>query len=175
MTNELDTEEVSIDSITQKDDGYYEGKLKRIFYGHEPEAVWQMLTKPDKIPLWLAPGTIELKKGGQVKIAFEDSGITIDSEVIIFEPHKVLSYSWSSGDEPNRPLRFELTKIDEGTELTLRVGVPKDEDPVKSCAGFEGHLEMLATALEGVPTPFPFELYLKAREAYQKLMESKNK
>lgn len=171
MTDEPNLEEINIGTITQQNDGYYEGRLKRIFYDHEPEAVWQMLTAPDKIPLWLAPGIIELKEGGEVKIAFEDSGIAIDSKVTIFEPDKVLSYSWSSGDEPNRPLRFELTKVDEGTELTLSVAVPKDEDPVKSCAGFEGHLEMLAAALEGVPIPFPFELYLKAREAYQKLME----
>ena len=44
--------------------------------------------------------------------------------------------------------------------------VPAGEDPAKACAGFEGHLEMLAAALEGVPIRFPFDLYKSARAAY---------
>ena len=40
------------------------------------------------------------------------------------------------------------------------------EDVAKACAGFEGHLEMLATALEGVPTRFPFDLFVQTRKAY---------
>jgi len=36
----------------------------------------------------------------------------------------------------------------------------------KACAGFEGHLEMLATALEGVSTRFPFDLFVQTRKSY---------
>ena len=38
----------------------------------------------------------------------------------------------------------------------------------KACAGFEGHLVMLAAALEGVPIKFPFDLFMQARAAYSK-------
>ena len=54
----------------------------------------------------------------------------------------------------------------EGTRLELQVRLPAGEDAAKACAGFEGHLEMLAAALEGVPIKFPFDLFLKARAGY---------
>jgi hypothetical protein len=82
----------------------------------------------------------------------------------------LLTYSWSSGDEPERLLRWELDTADEGTALTLTVRLPAGEDIAKACAGFEAHLDMLAAALEGVPTRFPFERYLAARHAYQELL-----
>ena len=53
-----------------------------------------------------------------------------------------------------------------GTRLELFVEIPAGEDVAKACAGFEGHLEMLATALEGVPTRVPFDLFVQTRKAY---------
>lgn len=153
-------------SIRRLDGGGFEGRLERTFAGHDRDAVWKMLTDPASLPQWLAPGTIELRKGGRAHIDFHDSGIVIDSEVLAFDPPDVLAYSWSSGSEPARPLRWELTEVDGGTRLVLTVGTPAGEDPAKACAGFEGHLEMLAAALEGVPIKFPFDLFLKARAGY---------
>ena len=60
----------------------------------------------------------------------------------------------------------------EGTHLTLTVGIPAGEDAAKACAGFEGHLEMLAAALEGVPIKFPFDVFLAARKAYGQQLEA---
>jgi hypothetical protein len=50
------------------------------------------------------------------------------------------------------------------------VQLPEGEDIAKACAGFEAHLDMLAAALEGVPIRFPFDRYIAARHAYQKVM-----
>ena len=125
-----------------------------------------MLTDPTSLPQWIASGTIESRKGGKAHLDFQDSGIVIDSEVIEFDPPQALAYSWSSGNQPLRPLRWELEDTGKGTQLTLTVGIPAGEDPAKACAGFEGHLEMLAAALEGVPIKFPFDLFLQARAAY---------
>ena len=143
----------------------YEGRLERVF-GHDAEKVWAMLVEPAAMAQWLAPGVIERRQGGAVRIDFADSGIVIDSTVTAFEPRRLLEYSWSSGGQPQRPLRWELHPCDGGTRLELGVRVPKDEDPAKACAGFEGHLEMLAAALEGMPIRFPFDLFVQARNAY---------
>ena len=78
----------------------------------------------------------------------------------------MLEYSWSSGEQPQRPLRWELHPRGGGTRLELFVEIPAGEDVAKACAGFEGHLEMLATALEGVPTRFPFDLFVQTRKSY---------
>jgi uncharacterized protein YndB with AHSA1/START domain len=146
-----------------------EGLLQRRFE-HPRDAVWQMLVEPEKFAQWRAPGTLEPRTGGAVRIDFHDSGTVIDSTLTAFEPPHLLAYSWSSGAEPARPLRWELADANGATHLTLRVGVPADEDAAKACAGFEGHLEMLAVALEGVPIRFPFDTFLAAREGYRRLL-----
>ncbi|WP_368639661.1 SRPBCC family protein [Castellaniella ginsengisoli] len=156
-------------TIQRRDRGF-EGRLERC-YAQDPAAVWAMLTEPRYLAQWLAPGTIELRRGGAVRIDFVDSGIVIDSTVMALEPQRILEYSWSSGQQPERPIRWELAAQAGGTRLTLSVRLPADEDVAKACAGFEGHLAMLAAALEGVPVRFPLELYLRARQHYQALLD----
>lgn len=151
-------------------DNNFEGRLQRVI-NHAPDQVWQMLTDPQKMAQWLAPGRIEQCQGGAVRIDFADSGTLIESTVQAFETGRLLEYSWSSGTEPDRPLRWALIPVEQGTCLDLTVQVPVDEDIAKACAGFDGHLNMLLAALEGVPIRFPFELFLQARKAYQAQVE----
>ena len=159
---------LQLGTITAQGEGH-QGRLARSFE-HPPADVWTMLTEPAAMAQWLSSGTIEQRLGGKVLIDFVDSGIVIDSTVTAFEAGRLLQYSWSSGKEPQRPLRWELSPTAGGTQLVLTVGVPAGEDAAKACAGFEGHLQMLAAALEGVPIKFPFETYLQARAGYQALL-----
>ncbi|WHZ12132.1 MAG: Ligand-binding SRPBCC domain protein family [Burkholderiaceae bacterium] len=149
--------------------GGVEGSLERLIE-HDREAVWHMLTEPRGLAQWLAPGSIELRTGGAVRIDFVDSGTVIESTVLEFDPPRLLEYSWSSGKEPQRPLRWELNAVADGTKLVLTVRLPVGEDAAKACAGFEGHLEMLVAALEGVPIKFPVDLFLEARRGYQEML-----
>jgi uncharacterized protein YndB with AHSA1/START domain len=166
----MDDEDFHPGMIQRLDTGF-EGRLER-HYPHDPAAVWAMLTEPQHLPKWLAPGTIELRQGGAVRIDFADSGVVIDSTVSAMTPLRTLEYSWSSGQQPKRPLRWDLHPESDGTRLTLTVRLPAGEDAAKACAGFEGHLAMLAAALEDVPVRFPLELYLQARKHYQALLDA---
>lgn len=148
-----------------RDGDHFEGQLQRDF-GHPPAALWAMLTESAQMAQWLAPGRLELRAGGAVRIDFGDSGIVIDSRLTAYAPEQLLEYSWSSGAQPQRPLRWALRAVEGGTRLQLDVRVPADEDAAKACAGFAAHLEMLAAALEGVTVKFPFDLYQQARKAY---------
>lgn len=148
-----------------------EGQLGRTL-GHDRATVWKMLTESASLAQWLAPGQIEPRAGGAVKIDFADSGTVIDSTVLAWEPERVLSWSWSHGDEAARPLCFALSDVAEGTRLDLNVQIPAGEDAAKACAGFEGHLEMLAAALEGVSIKFPFDVFLSARKAYTEQLQA---
>ncbi|MCD6664097.1 MAG: SRPBCC family protein [Comamonas sp.] len=159
---------LQLGTITTHGDGH-QGRLTRTFE-HPPAKVWGMLTEPASMAQWLSSGNIEQRPGGHVRIDFVDSGIVIDSRVTAFEAGSLLEYSWSSGKEPQRPLRWALAPVAGGTQLTLTLGVPAGEDAAKACAGFEGHLEMLAAALEGVPIKFPFETYMKARQGYKEML-----
>jgi uncharacterized protein YndB with AHSA1/START domain len=135
--------------------------------GNAPDEVWAALTEPARFVYWLAPGEIDPRPGGAVKLAFEDSGLVIDSRVSAFEPMRVLEYSWSGPGEPERPVRFELAPAAAGTGLELTVSVPPGEDVGRAAAGWAAHLEMLTAALAGAPIKFPFEVYKAAREAYR--------
>ena len=151
----------------EKTGSYYRATLKRML-DHDKESVWSMLTDSGHFKDWLAPGEIELCKGGVAKLNFSD--IVIDSIVSECEPPSLLEYSWSSGDEPRRQVRWQLDTIDSGTRLTLVLGLPEDEDVARSCAGWEAHLMMMHAAIEGVPIKFPFERFMATREAYNKLI-----
>lgn len=146
--------------------GCFEGRLQRLIE-HDQQKVWVMLTAPERIAEWMAPGTIELRQGGAVKINFADSGTIIDSTVTAFEAPRLIEYSWSSPGQPDRPVRWETEAASGGTRLTLTVRVPDTEDIARTCAGWEAHLMMLLAAIEGVPIKFPFERFKNTREAYK--------
>jgi uncharacterized protein YndB with AHSA1/START domain len=139
----------------------------RLTFDNHLEEVWAALTEPAWLARWLAPGEIELRLGGVVRLDFADSGGAIDSRVSAIEPMRLLEYSWSTPGEPLRPLRWELEPIGPTTRLALRLTVPANEDAGRAAAGWAAHLEMLQTALVGVPTKFPFELFRVTRDAYR--------
>ncbi len=149
----------------------YEARLERVL-DHDQTTVWAMLTDPARMIDWLAPGEIELRKGGRAKLNFVDSGIVIDSIVSEFDEPRLLEYSWSSPGEPLRPVRWELEAAPGGTRLILKLQTPDDEDIARSCAGWEAHLMMLLAAIEGVPIKFPFERFQSTREEYGSMIGS---
>lgn len=153
----------------ERGNGCYKVRLER-FLAHDQSQVWAMLTDPDRMVEWLAPGRIEQRKGGAAKLNFTDSGIVIDSAVSEFEPPSLLEYSWSSPGEPKRPVRWEIAPDVGGTRLTLTLQIPEDEDIARSCAGWEAHLMMLLAAIEGVPIKFPFERFQVTRAAYKEIL-----
>jgi uncharacterized protein YndB with AHSA1/START domain len=134
---------------------------------HAQETVWGALTVPARLAEWLAPGDIDPRPGGSVRLNFPDSGIVIDSAVSEIAPPLVLQYSWSRAGEPERPLRFELEPAGAATRLAVSLSVPADEDAGRTAAGWAAHLEMLAAALAGAPIKFPFEVFKAAREDYR--------
>jgi uncharacterized protein YndB with AHSA1/START domain len=131
------------------------------------DEVWDALTVSARIVDWLAPGNIDPRPGGAVKLNFVDSGIVIDSKVSDISPMRVLEYSWSGPGEPERPIRFELEPVGAATGLVMSLSVPAEEDAGRSAAGWAAHLEMLAAALAGASIKFPFEVFKAAREDYR--------
>jgi uncharacterized protein YndB with AHSA1/START domain len=126
-----------------------------------------MLTDPAKLPEWLAPGHIEPRVGGAARLDFAESGTVIDSQVSAYEEGARVEYSWSAPGEPERPVRWDVTPERTGTRLDLTLTIPAGEDPGRACAGWEAHLEMLRSALQGTPIKFPLETFKAAREAYR--------
>jgi len=149
--------------------GCFEARLER-FLEHDQNAVWTMLTDPARLPEWLAPGELSMRKGGPAKLNFPESGTVIDSSVSAIDPPRLIEYSWSGPGEPERPVRWETAPHDGGTRLVLTLRIPQTEDVARSCAGWEAHLQMLLAAIEGVPIKFPFDRFKATREAYKALV-----
>src|SRR5215469_15325967 len=77
--------------------------------GQPPATVWRMLVDPEKLAQWVAPGRIEPRVGGKVRLDFADSGAVIDSAVTAFEDGRLVEFSWSAPGETVRPVRFEIS------------------------------------------------------------------
>ena len=142
--------------------------LKREF-AHDSDRVWAMLTEPDCLANWLAPGTIDLRPGGEVRLDFGMSGTPIDSRISALRKGRLLQYSWSAGNDPERPIRWELEPLAGGTRLVLTLLLPDDERLALSCAGWDAHLEMLTASLEGINIHFPADRFREARAAFTEL------
>ncbi|WP_293362543.1 SRPBCC family protein [Phenylobacterium sp.] len=160
------SDEEHVKAAFSRVDGQVQALMRRRF-DHLTVSVWSMLTDAARLPLWLAPGAIEPRLGGAVRLDFADSGTIVDSTVTAYAPGRLLEYSWSGPGEPTRPVRWQLAPDGDGTVLTLTLRVPEGEDAGRACAGWEAHLEMLEAALEGVPIKFPFETFKAWRDAYR--------
>jgi uncharacterized protein YndB with AHSA1/START domain len=137
-------------------------------YEDPPAEVWVALSDPSVRVNWLAAGDIELRRGGRARLDFVDSGLVIDSEVTAFEAGRLLEFSWGTPKDAPRPVRFEIAAApDGGSDLTVTLGMPGDDDVGRSCAGWSAHLEMLAATLAGAPIKFPFERFKAARDIYR--------
>ncbi len=145
-----------------------ESEFQALYYlDHSVDTVWEALTDPNWLVQWLAPGFIDAEVGGRVCIDFMDSGTTIESVVRKIEPKSLLEYSWSSGSEPIRPLRWQLSPLEKGTRLELTLRIPAQEDIAKAAAGWDAHLQMMLAALLGVPIRFPLDHFLKSRREFR--------
>ena len=150
----------------ERADGRITARFGLTLENHVDE-VWAALTDPAKLVDWLAPGEIDARPGGAVKLNFVDSGIVIDSTISDIDPFRVLEFSWSGPGEPLRPVRFALEPVGSCAGLVLTLSVPEGEEAGRAAAGWAAHLEMLAAALAGVPIKFPFEVFKAARDEYR--------
>ncbi|KAA1175908.1 ATPase [Marinobacter salinexigens] len=141
--------------------------------GHAPEQVWQMLTDSVYLGQWLAPGSLEPREGGRVQVDFGNSGTPIDCLIQAWQPNRLLAYSWSAGDTPERPLTWELIPRGQGTLLTLTLSLPLDGLVAISCAGWDSHLEMLMAALEGISISFPAARFRQARSVFERMVQER--
>jgi len=105
----MSADEEFIDGRIRLEAGRVLVRLERVLE-HSPEAVWNMLTDSVHLASWLAAGSLDAREGGRVQLDFGNSGMPIDCTITACRPHRLLSFSWSSGDAPERPLTWELLR-----------------------------------------------------------------
>lgn len=136
--------------------------------------VWQALTTEARLPDWLAPGSIEPRLGGAVRIDFPNSGQSISCQVTAWNPGCRLEYSWSDDVRLKRPVLWDLLSCEEGVAVSLTLGIPANEDAARALAGWAAHMEMLAAVLAGASVRFPLQRFAENRRAFALALESLN-
>lgn len=69
------------------------------------ERVWDYLTNPERLPEWFHAGSVASKVGGNVGFA-----MGVEGRVTVYEPPRVLEYTWNETDAPCGPIRGALVR-----------------------------------------------------------------
>jgi uncharacterized protein YndB with AHSA1/START domain len=110
-------------------------------YPHPPEIVWEYLTKPELMELWLMKNDFQPLVGHDFQFRTNPiPGLDFDGvvycSVLEIVPFEKLSYSWQSGPGEGRitlesVVVWNLVRTDNGTELLLEhsgFGKPENLD-----------------------------------------------
>jgi uncharacterized protein YndB with AHSA1/START domain len=120
------------------------------WYAAPAAEVWSALTDPERMARWLgAEVSIEARAGGAVALRWA-GGEEMDGVITVLEPGRVLEYTWREGAQGvESVVRFELRPEGPGTLLMLEHTGVRAEQAAGLGAGWHGHLDALAAALQG--------------------------
>ena len=127
-------------------------------YPHPIDKVWDAITNPERLAAWLGDAELELELGGAVKVTWlntdeHGNAAVYNGRVTRFEPPRVLEWD---GDIHGRLLWELRPDGDDATVLELTNWTPAPDDfRTKVAAGWDIHLDHLATALDGGAIDWP--------------------
>jgi uncharacterized protein YndB with AHSA1/START domain len=109
--------------------------------------LWDVLTSPERLARWLAPGTIG-GPDGPVRLDFGEGGI-VTGRVLRWEPPSLLEFEWRFAGETESVVRFELSPTGTGTRLVLDHRALAEGHATGYSAGWHAYLASLSDYLEG--------------------------
>src|SRR6201996_5650417 len=119
-----------------------QGEIKQTWvFSRGVQEVWDYLTKPELLELWLAKMDFHPAVGHRFQLDGKD-GCLIECEVVEVQPLKKLSYSWrTTSKKDDRPFDslvvWTLVPHTDGTELRLvHSGFVANEDHMAHTAGW---------------------------------------
>lgn len=131
----------------QPDDEHYAVQVEH-FYPVPTETVWAALTDPGQLRGWIGEltGTIAAQSRFSLRLV-DDPPETVQCQVQVFQPPRVLEFSWTPANEKSSALRFELRPVPGGTRFLLSHRVPSATTAAEYGAGWHTYLEQLAAYL----------------------------
>jgi uncharacterized protein YndB with AHSA1/START domain len=116
-----------------------------------PEKIWRALTQPHLIADWLMTNDFAPLVGHRFNLRRSprpDVNIVVDCQVLVIEPNKTLSYTWSAFDLES-VVTWTLTPTSTGTHLRMeQSGFRPDQK--QAYAGAKGGWRMFFDKLEEV-------------------------
>jgi len=141
---------MDLGTYTRRADGKLDIRFERT-YPRPVGTVWAALTEPERLADWMGKSSVEPRVGGKF-LTIQDSAAPMTGEVRVWEPPKVLEFSWSNKDAPDSVVRYELTP--DGKTGTRMVFTQKGVLPGRSALMMPGRqslFDRLANVLEGKP------------------------
>jgi uncharacterized protein YndB with AHSA1/START domain len=142
---------------------------------HPIEKVWDALTNPDILRIWMTEVEMDFKPGGKMKLYFQDADKTITyGQIVTIE--KPTRFEWLWEDEF---ASWQLEAInDKQTKLHFTYSRLADKYAFSAPAGWHVILDQLETVLNGRTEPYPFGVdsqptpeALVLQEMYKKQVE----
>ena len=97
-----------------------------------PERLWTALTDQEELSSWLNErGTFGSAQGEPLSHDFGEGGV-VTGEIVIWEPPKLLSYTWVFPDGVESQVTFELSADGDGTVLQLT----HERVPIQAAGGY---------------------------------------
>jgi len=134
------------------------GEIKQTWrFSRSQEEVWEYLTKPELLELWLAKTNFRPQVGHRFHLHGKD-GCHIDCEVVEVKPFTRLSYSWrTTSAKDHKPFDsmvvWTLLPDADGTELRLlHSGFVTAEDQAGHNAGWTTIVNKMSGLLQASPT-----------------------
>jgi len=85
-------------------------------YPRPAETVWSALTDPVRLADWMGVSYVEPHVGGRFETML-DASHPMTGRVLVWDPPKVLEFSWSNGHAPDSTIRYELAPDGNGTRV----------------------------------------------------------
>lgn len=119
-------------------------------YPRPVETVWSALTEPARLADWMGAAIVEPRVGGRFELMVGGSH-PMTGRVRIWDPPRVLEFSWSNTHAPDSVVRYELESLDDGTRLIFtHRGMPYANSALM-LPGWHDFLAHLGSLLDGSP------------------------
>lgn len=148
-------------------------RIERLLPG-PVERVWAWLAEPERRRLWLAGGEMDPFVGGVIELHFRHAELSDDRELVpehyrqmhehghvnrgritVYQPPRLLAYTWGHGPDDASEVRFELTPQGDRVRLVLVHQRLQRGDMAVVAGGWHAHLAILGDRLRGLdPEPF---------------------
>src|SRR5216683_2246105 len=73
-------------------------------YDRPPETVWAALTRPERLADWMGKAVVEPRLGGRYEL-FVDRKRPMTGRISLWQPPRLLEFSWDTGDGPASTVR----------------------------------------------------------------------
>lgn len=120
-------------------------------YPRPVETVWAALTDPVRLADWMGVSHVEPHAGGRIEMMV-DARHPMTGHIVVWDPPKVLEFTWSNTHAPESVVRYELAPAPDGTKLIFtHRGMPY-ENSALMLPGWHDLLARLGDRLEGRST-----------------------